>query len=77
MNFVGEYQVFHSYLNILYSGTYGLALGGDRCQPACVHPFKVFTFKRRLCVYIYIYRHIDELENEATPEFKLVAKSES
>ena len=40
----------------------------SRCSPSkggCVY------------IYIYIYRHIDELENEATPEFKLVAKSES
>ena len=28
-------------------GTRDLPLRGDRCQPACLHPFKVFIFERR------------------------------
>ena len=35
------------YFSTNHVETYGLVLGGDRCQPACYHPFKVFTFERR------------------------------
>ena len=29
-------------------GTWGLALEGDRCKLACRHPFKMFTFEKRM-----------------------------
>ena len=60
-------------------------LGRQVCQPTCLQPFKVFTFKRRhyssrgplILVKLILGSHInlDQLGNEATPQLMPVATS--
>ena len=61
----------------------GSSLGEDRCMPTCPRPFKLVTFESEavvlespLCLVspaFGLYRDLDQLKNEATPQFTPVA----